>query len=98
MLVQYNNSSSILHPKLAKAYERKYEETFLDPIANHRHYSKRVQELTRNFISMDRGYEKTCDKLMRHDGVRYSALQLAWDALVRARKNETGTGFYLPPK
>jgi hypothetical protein len=66
---------------------------------SHSHYSEEVQALVKHFQDLYVGYTKTTDYNWKQDNnQRTAVVQSAWDCLARARKKETGSGFYTPPK
>lgn len=72
------------------------EEPTQDP---HAHYSAEVQALVEHFQDLYAVYMKTTDYNWKQDNSQRTAVvQSAWDSLARARRKETGSGLYTPPK
>lgn len=69
-----------------------------DKPLDHSHYSPVVQEKLRIFQDLWKSYYNATWIKFQENYHRLDAVQGAWDALVRARKAETGTGFYLTPE
>jgi len=62
---------------------------------SHEHYSAQVREAVSVFSMTYAAWERISKKDLRENMIRLDALQTCWDAVVQARKLETGTGFYL---
>ena len=62
---------------------------------SHEHYSEQVREAVSVFAMTYAAWERMSKKDLRENMIRLEALQTCWDAIVQARKLETGTGFYL---
>ena len=71
---------------------------YLDPAKPQDHYGPEVQAKLIAFQDLWKSYFSMTWIDMRKDYIRLDAVQCAWDALVKARKAETGTGFYLTPE
>jgi len=66
-----------------------------DPPKSHSHYSLETQQAVRHFQDMWFVYENSTWYELKENDYRVVAVQTAFNQLVRARKRETGTGFYL---
>ncbi len=66
-----------------------------DPSKDHSHYGERVQEALLAFHDVWKSYSNMTWIQMRENTMRVDAVQAAWDRLAKARKEETGSGFYL---
>jgi hypothetical protein len=66
-----------------------------DPSKDHSHYGEKTQEALLAFHDVWKSYSSMTWIQMRENAMRVDAVQAAWDRLVRARKEETGSGFYL---
>ena len=63
---------------------------------SHDHYGPKVKDALKTFEDLFRTYYNTTKVDFKHSNAfRLDAVQAAWDALAKARKEETGTGFYL---
>lgn len=69
--------------------------TYLDPSKDHSHYGPKTQEALIVFQEMWKSYFNTTWINFKENAHRIDAIQAAWNALVKARIIETGTGFYL---
>ena len=69
-----------------------------DEPMDHSHYGPVVQEKLKVFQDLWKSYYNTTWIKFRENYNRLDIIQSAWDALARARKEETGTGFYLTPE
>lgn len=69
----------------------------VDYLAEHRHYSPGTQAALRNYQQNSIGmfFLHRCEWSERV--VRLESIQAAWNLFIKARKAETGTGFYLNP-
>lgn len=78
------------------AEEKKLEK--IDYLANHRHYSEETQKALQHYQHNSIGmfFLHRCEWSERV--VRLESIQAAWNLFIRARKAETGTGFYLDPQ
>lgn len=66
---------------------------------SHDHYSEEVRELVKHFQDLYSMYLKTTGYNWKQDNSqRTDVVQNAWDRMARARKKETGSGFYVHPK
>jgi cation transport regulator ChaB len=72
--------------------------TYLDPPKSHDHYGLEVREKLGIFQDLWKSYYNTTWINFKENSIRMDAMQSAWNALARARKEETGTGFYLTPE
>lgn len=72
--------------------------TYLDEAKDHSHYGPQVQDNLKVFQDLWKSYFNTTWIGFRENSIRMDSIQSAWDALARARKAETGTGFYLTPE
>jgi hypothetical protein len=68
---------------------------YLQKPKDHSHYGSEVQLALKHFQDIWKSYFNTTWMEMRQNSIRMDATQAAWDALARARKEETGSGFYL---
>lgn len=66
-----------------------------DEPSDHSHYGPKVQEKLLIFQDLWKSYYNTTWIKFKENYNRLDTIQAGWDALVRARKEETGTGFYL---
>jgi hypothetical protein len=66
-----------------------------DPPKDHSHYSQKTQDALFAFQSLWTSYSNLTWLQLRENAMRADAIQHAWDTLARARKEETGSGFYL---
>lgn len=66
-----------------------------DPPKCHKHYSPEVQQAVMHFQDMWAVYTNSTFYELKENDYRVVAVQTAFNQLVRARKRETGTGFYL---
>lgn len=71
---------------------------YLDPFKTHDHYGPEVLEKLEIFQDLYKSYYNTTWIDFKENRIRLDAMQSAWDALAKARKAETGTGFYLKPE
>jgi hypothetical protein len=71
---------------------------YLIPSRSHDHYGPEVQEKLEIFQDLWKGYYNTTWLDLKENWIRLDAIQSAWDALAKARKAETGTGFYVTPE
>lgn len=62
---------------------------------DHDHYGPETQEALSIFQEMWTSYFNTTWINFKENTHRLDAIQSAWDNLAKARKAETGTGFYL---
>lgn len=62
---------------------------------SHLHYGKEVQEALSVFQELYATYMNFVKVNPRENTGRFEVVQLAWDNFVRARKRETGIGYYL---
>lgn len=62
---------------------------------DHSHYGEETQLALQVFQEMWTSYFNTTWIDFKENAHRLDAIQTAWDNLVKARKKETGTGFYL---
>lgn len=69
--------------------------TYLDPEKSHAHYGEEVLNELNTFQDLWKSYFNTTWINFKENSIRMDAMQSAWNALARARKKETGTGFYL---
>lgn len=65
---------------------------------NHKHYSKEVQVLVSAFEDVYLSYSKMGKYNFKENLIRMEAVKVAWDALLKARKEETGVSWYLDEK
>lgn len=72
--------------------------TYLDPAKSHGHYGPEVLDALNVFQDLWKSYFNTTWIGFKENSIRMDAMQAAWNALARARKKETGTGFYLTPE
>lgn len=63
---------------------------------DHSHYSAEVQEALRIYKSCERAYWDLIYRRQKENDFLQSPIQQAWNKFVKLRKEETGTGFYLP--
>lgn len=70
----------------------------IDYLEGHKHYSEETQKVLRNYQynSIGMFLLARCDWAERV--VRIESIQSAWNLFIKARKAETGTGFYLDPE
>lgn len=66
-----------------------------DPGKDHSHYGEETQDALLAFHDVWKSYSNMTWIQMRDNTMRVDAVQAAWDRLVKARKKETGSGFYL---
>jgi hypothetical protein len=66
-----------------------------DPAKDHSHYGESVQIALLAFQNAWSSYEAMTWLQMRENPARIDSIQTAWNILVRARRSETGTGFFL---
>lgn len=73
------------------------EKEQIDWLEGHHHYSEQTQKLLRNYQlnSIGMFFLSRCEWSERV--IRIETIQSAWNMFIRARKEETGTGFYLDP-
>lgn len=69
--------------------------TYLDEPKDHSHYGPGVQDALKVFQDLWKSYFNSTWIGFRENSIRMDSIQSAWDALARARKAETGSGFYL---
>lgn len=69
-----------------------------DPPKDHSHYGPKTQSALLAFQDLWSSYSNLTWLQLRENAMRADAIQCAWDALAKARKEETGTGFYLDAK
>jgi hypothetical protein len=62
---------------------------------DHSHYGAETQLALQVFREMWTSYSNTTWIKMKENAYRLDSIQAAWDALAKARRLETGTGFYL---
>lgn len=72
--------------------------TYLDPAKSHSHYGPEVLDALNVFQDLWKSYFNTTWIGFKENSIRMDAMQAAWNSLARARKKETGTGFYLTPE
>ena len=65
---------------------------------DHSHYGPEVQEKLSIFQDLFKSYYNITWIKFKENSNRLDIIQSAWDALARARKKETGSGFYLTPE
>jgi len=65
---------------------------------SHAHYSKEVQVLASGFEDVYLSYSKMNKYNFKENLIRMEAVKVAWDALLKARKEETGVSSYLDEK
>ncbi|MGA1710395.1 MAG: hypothetical protein ACO4CS_03920 [bacterium] len=68
---------------------------FEKPPKDHSHYGPEVQQALLEYQDKLASYIKSRSFKFKDNAFRQDAMQLAWDNLARARKMETGSGFYL---
>lgn len=61
------------------------------------HYSPELQRALNHFRETYLSYMNMPWWRLKENPYRLDAVQEAWDAFVRLRKEETGTGFYVEP-
>lgn len=76
--------------------ENKKEQT--DWLECHHHYNENTQKLLRAYQISSIGMFLLSRCEWSERVIRIECIQSAWDAFIRARKEETGTGFYLNPE
>jgi hypothetical protein len=69
--------------------------TWFSPGKDHSHYGAETQNLLKKYQEMWISYHNTTWINFKENSHRLDTIQAAWDALVKARKQETGSGFYL---
>jgi hypothetical protein len=62
---------------------------------DHGHYGAETQQALKLFQEMWLSYNTITRFNFKENSHRLDSVQAAWDSLARARKTETGTGFYL---
>lgn len=62
---------------------------------NHSHYGPDVQKAVDTFRELYSSYANFVGKKQKENTNRSDVVQQAWDDLVKARKIETGIGYYL---
>ena len=65
------------------------------PERDHDYYGDEVKSALQVFQEMWISYSNSTWINLKENAYRLDAIQSAWDALAKARKTETGTGFYL---
>ena len=65
------------------------------PERDHDYYGDEVKSALQVFQEMWISYSNSTWINLKENAYRLDAIQSAWDALAKARKAETGTGFYL---
>ena len=66
-----------------------------DAPKDHSHYGDEVQDALLAFRSMWISYKNLTWLQLRENPSRIDSIQTAWNLLTRARKKETGHGFYI---
>tara|TARA_R110000772_G_scaffold237250_2_gene349169 strand:- start:546 stop:803 length:258 start_codon:yes stop_codon:yes gene_type:complete len=66
-----------------------------DPLKDHSHYGSEVQDALLAFQSIWTSYMNMTWLQLRDNPARIDSVQTAWNILARARKKETGSGFYV---
>jgi hypothetical protein len=66
-----------------------------DAPKDHSHYESEVQDALFAFRSMWISYKNLTCLQLRENPSRIDSIQTAWNLLARARKKETGHGFYI---
>jgi hypothetical protein len=66
-----------------------------DAPRDHSHYGDEVQDALLAFRSMWISYKNLTWLQLRENPSRIDSIQTAWNLLARARKKETGHGFYI---
>lgn len=64
----------------------------------HDHYGPNVKAALSGFIDAFNSYKIITGTSMKYSAFRLDTVQHCWDLLVKERRRETGTGFYLPPQ
>lgn len=69
---------------------------YKDPAKDHSHYGPKVRDALYAFQDVWKAYfNKTWIAFKQENAFQLDTVQSAWDALAKARMEETGTAFYL---